>query len=66
MQAGQWDQAEAAFDEIVRVRPYNASNWLDRGRFHLDRGHLERAAADFAGVVDKLPENLHIRHRHVQ
>jgi tetratricopeptide (TPR) repeat protein len=65
MQRGQWDEAEAAFDEVVRARPYNASSWLGRGSFHMARGQLERAGADFAGAIDYLPENLQIRYGHV-
>ena len=35
IERGRWDEAEAAFDEVVRARPYNASSWIDRGGFHI-------------------------------
>jgi tetratricopeptide (TPR) repeat protein len=65
MQRGRWEQAEAAFDKVVSARPYNASSWLGRGGFHMDRGQLESAAADYARAIHRLPEALQIRYRHV-
>ena len=62
MQREQWDEAEAAFDEVVRARPYNASSWIGRSRFHIARRQLERAAADFAGAIQTQPENLRFRY----
>ena len=32
IERGRWEEAEAAFDEVVRARPYNASSWIVRGR----------------------------------
>ena len=65
MQREQWDEAEAAFDEVMRARPYNASSWIGRGRLHIARGRIERAAADFAGAIQAQPENLQLRYLHV-
>ena len=62
MERGRWDEAEAAFDEVVRARPYNASSWIARGRFHIARGQPERATADFAVAIRLQPENLPLRY----
>ena len=62
MVRGQWDQAEAAFDEVVRARPYNASSWHGRGGFYMARGQPERAAADFETAIRRLPEALQLRY----
>ncbi len=62
MQREQWDEAEAAFDEVVRARPYNASSWIGRSRFHIARSQFERAAADFAGAIQTQPANLGFRY----
>jgi WD40 repeat protein/serine/threonine protein kinase len=61
MERGQWDEAETAFDEVVRARPYNASSWIRRSGFHIVRGQFERAAVDFAGAIQVQPENLRFR-----
>ena len=58
IERGRWDEAEAAFDEVVRARPYNASSWIARGGFHIARGQPERATADFAVAIRLQPENL--------
>ena len=61
MERGQWDEAEAAFDEVVRARPYNPLE-LDRASgLHIARGQLERAAVDFAGAIQTQPANLRFR-----
>ena len=65
MQRGEWDRAGATMDELVRARPYNASSWLGRGSFHMIRGQPERAAADFATAIHRLPEALQFRYRHI-
>jgi eukaryotic-like serine/threonine-protein kinase len=62
MQRERWDEAEAAFDEVVRARPYNVSSWMVRSGFHINRGQLERAAVDFAGAIQALPENFPLRY----
>ena len=46
-----WVQAEIALDEIVAAWPFVASFWLERGRFHLDRGSPEKAGVDFAKAL---------------
>jgi eukaryotic-like serine/threonine-protein kinase len=51
-QRGHWDQAETAFDEVVRARPYNASSWVRRAGFRMARGQPERAVADFSEAVE--------------
>jgi WD40 repeat protein/tetratricopeptide (TPR) repeat protein len=61
---GRWDEAEAAFDEVVCARPYNASSWFARGRFRIARGDPERATADFAWAIRLEPENLELRYSH--
>jgi tetratricopeptide (TPR) repeat protein len=65
MQRGRWDAAEAAFDEVVRARPYNATSWLGRGELHMARGRFERAATDFAGAIRVQPENPRLRYFHI-
>jgi len=62
IERGRWDEAEAAFDEVVRARPYNASSWTARGIFHITRGQVERATADFAVAIRLQPENLPLRY----
>jgi WD40 repeat protein/serine/threonine protein kinase/tetratricopeptide (TPR) repeat protein len=58
----QWDAAEAAFSEVVRARPYNASSWLARGQFYLNRGQQEKAGADFTAALQRNPENAGIHY----
>jgi eukaryotic-like serine/threonine-protein kinase len=65
MQRGEWDQAEAAFDELVHARPYNVSSWVEHSRFEFARGWPERAAANFRMAITSLPEHLGIRFLHV-
>ena len=63
IERGRWDEAEAAFDEVVRARPYNASSWIALAvRFRVARGQPERAAADFAVAIRLQPENLRLRY----
>jgi WD40 repeat protein/serine/threonine protein kinase/tetratricopeptide (TPR) repeat protein len=45
---GQWEAAEAAFDEAVRARPNNADVWRERSRFHRTRKEWGKAASDKA------------------
>ncbi len=62
MERGRWVEAEAAFDEFVRARPYNASSWIARGRFRIAWGQPEKATPDFAAAIRLQPENLGLRH----
>ena len=62
MERGGWDEAEAAFDELVRARPYNASTWIERSRFHITRGQPEQAVANFTLAIRRQPDNLQLRH----
>jgi tetratricopeptide (TPR) repeat protein len=64
IERGQWDEAEAAFDEVVRARPYNAASWSVRGAFRVARGQPERATADLAYAIRLTPEDLRIRSFH--
>ncbi len=41
-----WAEAEAAFDEIVLARPFDANVVLERARFHAARSRPERADDD--------------------
>ena len=65
MQREQWDDAEAAFDEVVRARPYNASSWMARSGFHISRRQLGRAAVDFAGAIQALSEDSQFRYSQI-
>ena len=47
MDLKRWDDAEAAFTEAIRSRPFNAAAWVERGRFHVARTQAEKAATDF-------------------
>jgi WD40 repeat protein len=51
IERGQWSRAEAAFDEAVRARPLRPSVWAERGRFHMTRSDVSKAAADFARAM---------------
>ncbi len=61
IERGRFADAEAALDDLVRARSYNASSWIARGRFHFTRGQPERAAADFAVAIRLQPENVPFR-----
>jgi tetratricopeptide (TPR) repeat protein len=65
MERGRWSEAEAAFDEVVRARPYNASGWIERGRFHFVRGQPGRAAAELTQAVRMHPEHLNLHYTQV-
>ena len=55
MQRERWDEAEAAFDEVVRARPYNASSRLVRGELSIARSRFREAAEDFARAEELSP-----------
>jgi predicted Zn-dependent protease len=65
MQRGQWDEAQTAFDEVVRARPYNASSWIGRSELHIARRQIERAETDLAGAIRAQPENPRLRYLHI-
>jgi tetratricopeptide (TPR) repeat protein len=58
---GLWEQAEAAYAEAARARPLNVSAWEALARLHVERGHLDRAAATFADAVRLVPDDLVLR-----
>jgi tetratricopeptide (TPR) repeat protein len=66
IERGRWDEAEAAFDEVVRARPYNASSWIERAGFQISRGQPERAAADLAVAIRLQPDNLPLHYAKVR
>ncbi len=47
-----WAEAEAAFTEVIRARPFRAMAWVERGRFYAVRSEPEKAAADFAQALE--------------
>jgi tetratricopeptide (TPR) repeat protein len=60
-----WDDAEVAFDEVARARPFNYLAWADRGRFHLGRCQPEKAVADFRQAVALQPGDVAIRYHDI-
>jgi WD40 repeat protein/serine/threonine protein kinase/tetratricopeptide (TPR) repeat protein len=60
-----WDDAEVAFDEAARARPFNASIWLERGRLHSVSAQPAKAAAALAQAAQFFPESLGIRYRSI-
>jgi predicted Zn-dependent protease len=55
------DRAEAAYSEAIRARPLNQSARDALARFHVARGHLERAAATLSKAIQMMPDNLVLR-----
>jgi WD40 repeat protein/tetratricopeptide (TPR) repeat protein len=63
---GLWDQAEAAYLEAVRARPFDDpwmknSAWAALTRFSIARGRPERAVAELGSAVSRWPDILEIR-----
>jgi tetratricopeptide (TPR) repeat protein len=58
---GLWDWAEAAYAEAIRAQPLNQSAWDALARFHVSRGHLDRAAATLAEAIRMMPDDLVLR-----
>jgi len=58
---GLWEQAEAAYAEAARARPLNQWVWLALARFHVERGHLDRAVATVAEAVRLIPDEAQLR-----
>jgi tetratricopeptide (TPR) repeat protein len=63
MEQRRWAEAEAAFDEVVRARPYIAEGRLARAEFNSTRGQYAKAAADFAVALERDPENAQLHYR---
>jgi tetratricopeptide (TPR) repeat protein len=58
---GQWDRAEAAYLEALRVRPLNESARDALVRWHVQRGHFDRAVATLSEAVLLIPEDVQLR-----
>jgi WD40 repeat protein/serine/threonine protein kinase len=58
LHAGEWSQAVELLNPLVAAQPLVQDGWRDRGRAHAALGHWDPAAADFARVLDLLPEDL--------
>jgi len=58
---GLWDRALAAYALAARARPLNLSVWQALARLHVERGHLERAAASLAEAVRLMPDVAQLR-----
>jgi WD40 repeat protein/serine/threonine protein kinase/tetratricopeptide (TPR) repeat protein len=66
---GLWDQAEAAYTEAARARPFDASlqansAWAALTRFDIARGRPERAVAELGAAVSRWPDILELRFWH--
>jgi tetratricopeptide (TPR) repeat protein len=57
----QWDRADAACAEAIRLRPLSPSAWDALARFHLARGRLDRAAATLAEAIQMMPDDFDLR-----
>jgi WD40 repeat protein/tetratricopeptide (TPR) repeat protein len=54
---GSEQDAEAAFDETVAMRPRHHLTFIERGRFHAAAGRTEKAAEDFSQGLALIAEN---------
>jgi WD40 repeat protein/tetratricopeptide (TPR) repeat protein len=66
---GLWDQAEAAYVEAARARPFDGSwrtnsAWAALTRFYITRGRSERAVAELGAAVSRWPDVLELRFWH--
>jgi tetratricopeptide (TPR) repeat protein len=59
-----WAEAEAAYVEVVRARPFNREVRDALARLQVERGHLDRAAATLAEGVRLAPDDSVLR-RHL-
>jgi hypothetical protein len=55
-QKGDWDQAIAAFSEIIRLKPDCAEAYGSRGFAHSQNGNLDRAIADLSEAIRLKPD----------
>jgi tetratricopeptide (TPR) repeat protein len=61
---GLFQQAEAAYAEATRARPFSSFVWGTRGRFYITSGRPERAAAVIAEAIRLLPDTVWLRRWH--
>jgi tetratricopeptide (TPR) repeat protein len=54
-----WPEAEAAFIEAVRARPFRGSVWAERGRFYMARSRPEMAAPCFREAILHMPDEVY-------
>jgi tetratricopeptide (TPR) repeat protein len=57
---GQWDRAEAAYNEAIYARPQNIWPHDALVRLYIERCHLDRAVAAIAEAVRLIPDNDHL------
>jgi WD40 repeat protein/tetratricopeptide (TPR) repeat protein len=58
---GRWDRAEAAYAEAARARPLNPTVRDALVRWHVERGHPDRAVATLDEVVRLMPDEGWLR-----
>jgi WD40 repeat protein/serine/threonine protein kinase/tetratricopeptide (TPR) repeat protein len=59
---GRWDEAEADFNQAVRLRPHRLSRY-ERGEFYSACGAYARAISDFAQTLEREPDDAQIHYR---
>jgi tetratricopeptide (TPR) repeat protein len=52
----------ADYDEAIRLDPSNMSAWLERATYHLDQGNHEKAARQFAELLEQDETNVMALH----
>lgn len=58
MQAGRYDEALAAFSEVIRRRPDFAEGWNRRATLHFMAGDYRRSLADCDEVMQRNPQHF--------
>lgn len=58
LDAGQWDAATAAFEELVKLAPYDASLRMELADAMLRHGQLRAAAAQLVQAASALPNDV--------
>jgi len=53
-----WDEAIAAFTDVLAKYPTNTSMLVGRGRAHVKAGHYAEAVADFEALLDQSPDDI--------